>query len=259
MSSGGVLSSYTRPAFALIIREMSTTYGRSPAGFVWLILEPLGAILLMAIVFSYALRSPPLGDNFALFYASGYLPYMMYMEMQKRVSRSIRFSRALLKYPRVNFFDAIVARAALAFISVIFASILISFMIIYVTGASNVMNYKNLSISFLFAALLGVSVGCVNCALFTRVHFWEPIWNILNRPMFIISGVFFLFEAVPDSIKFYLWLNPVIHVVGLARTGFYASYDPTYISELYIIVVSIVLLMIGLIFLSVLSRDYIDE
>ena len=39
-----------RVVFALIIREMSTTYGRSAGGYIWAILEPVGAIALMSLV-----------------------------------------------------------------------------------------------------------------------------------------------------------------------------------------------------------------
>ena len=68
-----------RTVLALMLREMSTTYGRSPGGYLWAILEPAGGIAMMSVAFGLVLRSPSLGTNFPIFYATGYLPFMMYM------------------------------------------------------------------------------------------------------------------------------------------------------------------------------------
>ena len=63
-----------RVLFALVVREMSTKFGRSWGGYIWAIAEPLGGILLLTIAFSFAFRKPPLGSNFALFYATASSP-----------------------------------------------------------------------------------------------------------------------------------------------------------------------------------------
>ncbi|MCX7288621.1 MAG: hypothetical protein NTW20_13985 [Rhodobacterales bacterium] len=65
----------SRSVVALMLREMSTTYGRSPGGYLWVILEPVGGIALLSLVLTFGLRvkSPGLGINFPLFYATGVL------------------------------------------------------------------------------------------------------------------------------------------------------------------------------------------
>ena len=37
---------------ALILREMSTTYGKSVMGYLWALVEPIAALTLMSVVFS---------------------------------------------------------------------------------------------------------------------------------------------------------------------------------------------------------------
>ena len=75
---------FVRTILALILREMSTTYGRSAGGYIWAVLEPAAGIALLAFAFSLALRAPSLGTNFALFYATGYLPFMLYFYSAKK-------------------------------------------------------------------------------------------------------------------------------------------------------------------------------
>ena len=66
---------------ALVIREMGTQFGRSAGGYLWAIAQPLGGIVLLAIAFSLALRTPPLGNSFMLFYATGIMPFTMFNTM----------------------------------------------------------------------------------------------------------------------------------------------------------------------------------
>lgn len=67
-----------RTISALVLREMATTYGRSPGGYIWAILEPVGGIALLSILFSLAFLHPALGSNFQLFYASGLVPLTVF-------------------------------------------------------------------------------------------------------------------------------------------------------------------------------------
>lgn len=95
---------------ALILREMSTRYGRTPGGYVWAVLEPVGALVVMSVVFAILLRAPPLGNSFILFYASGYLPFIISATIMANVQSAISFSKPLLMYPAVSWLDAIIAR-----------------------------------------------------------------------------------------------------------------------------------------------------
>ena len=52
---------------ALILREMSTSNGRSPGGYLWAVLEPAGGIALLSLVFAAAFRNPPIGISFPMF------------------------------------------------------------------------------------------------------------------------------------------------------------------------------------------------
>jgi capsular polysaccharide transport system permease protein len=97
----------------------------------------------------------------------------------------------------------------------------------------------------IFAALglvsaLALGIGTLNCYLFTRFPVWQNIWNILTRPLFIVSCVFMLFDQIPAWAREWLWYNPIIHVVGMMRHGFYSTYHAAYVSVFYVLGVSLV-------------------
>ena len=69
------------------------------------------------------------------------------------------------------------------------------------------------------------------------------------RPLFIISGVFFLFSDLPALARDVLWYNPLIHTIGLMRVGFFATYKGDYISVIYVLVIASVTFVLGLLLL----------
>ncbi len=240
----------SRVILALVLREMTTTYGRSPGGYIWAILEPIGMITILSLGFSLLMRTPSLGNSFILFYASGYLVFSHYKSIESSVSSSIAFSRALLLYPAVTWIDAIIARFLLTFLTSLLNLIIILGGLLYFTGSGTVLDYPPLVNAIALASLLGLAVGTFNCMLIGLVPIWKTAWKIINRPLMIASAVIFIYEDVPQQAGDILWWNPLVHLTGLFRTGVFPTYYPQYITETYVIGISLVALMFGLLFLS---------
>ena len=229
---------------------MSSTYGRHFGGYLWAIIEPIAALALMTFVFSLAFRSPALGNSFPLFYATGYLPFMLYSDVSNRVSQTIRYSRPLLFYPRVTFLDAILARFSLNLLVHLVVFFIIISAITIIQKTATIIQFNYLINSLLMASSLAFSVGVINCYFTTKFPVWDRVWSILNRPAFIVSGIFFVFESVPTSYQNILWFNPVIHIVGEMRKGIYPTYSGTYVDPVYVYGLSLFFAVIGLIFLQ---------
>ena len=240
----------SRTVAALILREMATTYGRSPGGYVWAVLEPAAAIAVLTAVFSLALRAPSLGDNFPLFYATGYLPFGLYVTLQNKISTSIRFSRPLLAYPAVTFVDAMVARLLLNLLTQVMVVGVVLGFIIVVFDVSVQLDLPPALLAFALATLLGVGIGSLNCFLMAIVPIWQSVWAIVTRPLFLLSGIFFIYEDLPAGFREVVWWNPLFHVTGLLRRAFYPTYDASYVSVAYVTVVGVMTLFFGLLLLS---------
>lgn len=243
---------------ALMMREMITRYGRSTGGYIWALIEPLGMILILSVVFSLVIRQPSLGDSFPLFYATGYLPFTFYAELSQFASAAVVMNKPLLNYPRVTPIDAILARFLLQFITLAVASILILSAIIIYEDIHAIYDFGAILTAVALAAVLGLGVGVINTVIIAYVPTYENVWKIVNRPMFLISGVFFTYEDLPPTIREVLWYNPVIHVVGLMRRGFFSTYDANYVSILYVGAISMVLVSLGL-FLIYSNRTFLVE
>ncbi|MBW0158231.1 ABC transporter permease [Sedimentimonas flavescens] len=244
-----------RAIAALILREMSTSYGRSALGYLWALLEPVAGIMLMALLFSLAFSAPPLGTNFALFYASGILPFLTYLEISQKVAVSLRFSRALLAYPGVTFLDAVLARFAINAVTMVTVALVIYGLLFSIYRINAILDLPAIALGFALCFALALGVGTLNCYLLTAFPLWERAWAVLNRPLFIVSCVFFVYDSVPEPYRGWLWWNPLVHVIGQTRKGFYAGYEGAYLSPLYVLTVSAICFAAGLIALRRYHRD----
>jgi capsular polysaccharide transport system permease protein len=248
-----------RAVLALMLREMGTRYGRSPGGYVWALLEPMGVILILSIGFSLVIRSPALGSSFILFFATGFLPFGLYQNISNNVARSINFSRALLFYPAVTWTDAVLARFLLNMLTDLLVMLILFAMILWITEARVLLDLGPIMASAALAAFLGLSVGVVNCALIGLFPIWMQVWSIITRPLFLISGIFYLFESVPQVAQDILWFNPLVHIIGLMRQGFYPTYAGDYISMTFVMTVSLVCLFMGVVLMGRYHRDILND
>lgn len=248
-----------RAISALILREMATRYGRSPGGYVWAVAEPLGMIIMLTLAFEALVRVPPLGNTFILFFATGYLPFQLYMSVSNNVSRAVFFSRALLFYPAVTWVDAIAARFLLAILTDLLVMMLLFFAFIAIYDITILLDIGPVMLSLCLAALLGLGVGVTNCVLFGFFPVWMNLWMILNRPLFIISGIFFLYEFVPQNVQTLLWWNPLVHITALMRKGFYPTYDAAFASPFYVLLIAVPLLFMGTLLMRRFHRDILNR
>ena len=53
------------------------------------------------------------------------------------------------------------------------------------------------------------------------------------------------YEARRRGLQAILWWNPLVHIVGVMRAGFYGTYDPSYISCPYVLGIALTTFVIG--------------
>jgi capsular polysaccharide transport system permease protein len=238
-----------RTITALILREMATTYGRSPGGYFWAVLEPVAGIALLSFLFSFALVHPALGTNFQLFYATGLVPLTMFVSISSKIGQALIFSRPLMAYPSVTFMDAILARFILNTLTQVMVAYIIFAGIFVIFDTKVIIKLPYIAAALGLTAILALGIGTLNCFLFTRYPVWQQAWSIVTRPLFIISCVFMIYDGMPRLAQEWLWYNPIVHLVGLTRHGFYSTYHATYVSVGFVLAVSGICMVFGLLLL----------
>jgi len=253
----GLRFRFFRSFSALILREMTTTYGRSPGGYLWAILEPVAGLALLSVVFSYIVRAPSLGTNFMYFFAGGLLPFGLYMSVSNATAGAVRFSRALLEYPAVSFIDAVLARFVLNAMTQLLVMLLVLSGIILAYDLNPILHWPSIFLTLAMTLALAFGVGVMNCYLITSYPLWERAWAVLNRPLFIISGIMFTPENLSGQMRDLMLINPLMHITSEMRKGLFSTYDAVYVNPLYVFSIALVLSVLGLLFLGRYHKDIV--
>ncbi|MBD9635484.1 ABC transporter permease [Ensifer sp. ENS07] len=254
-----LLKLHVRVTFSLMIREISTRYGKRPGGYLWAFVDPVAHVMIMTVIFQAVSRVPALGSSFPLFFATGYLPYMSYTSMQSFVAGTIKANKSLLSYPIVSPFDAVVSRYLVQFMTSFLVSLLVFEAVSLENHLSVSVDYSKIVGAASLGSLLGFGVGLANISMFTRWPLYEQAFSLMMRPLFMLSGVFFLPDSMPKPFADYMLYNPIVHVIMWFRTGVYPEYRATGLDIGYAGEFAAVYLIVGLVLFTLSSREIREE
>ena len=122
-----------------------------------------------------------------------------------------------------------------------------------------VLNYSHIATAICMAMTLGIGVGSLNCFLGSIFPLYERLWSIATRPLLLVSCVFYTFDSLPSNVRAILIYNPLVHVIGEMRRGFYPDYAGTYISITYVMLIGGIAGAFGLFFLRRYYRVILYE
>lgn len=235
-----------RTIVALMLRDLSTSHGRTALGYLWELLNPILAIAVLTVLFQLLGRHPDIGTSFALFYATGVLPFHVFTGMSAKMSTVLIGSRSLLAYPGVTYMDAIIARLLLsALTDIVIIGAVVAGIILY-ERIDTIIDFPVVLDAFTMAVALGLGIGLSNSFLMAVSPTWGRAWTLVTRPLFLLSCIFYTFDSVPLPFRDWLWFNPLIHVIGLMRRGIYSTYDAAYVTPLYVYSIALATLVFGL-------------
>ena len=227
----------------LIQRELRRRNRALPGGVIWAILEPVITVSLLSFGFSLVLRLPPLGQSFALFFASGFCAFMVFQALSGALAHGFMH---LKRKGRVWWPEALMARVIVNGTLAIFAAVLIGIGAAILSEMPPFVEPAKILTALGLTACFGIGCGVFNCALFSALPLWRPVWNVLSRVLFLASGVLFLPERLPHNLQPLVAFNPLCHLLGLLRDGVYVSYSPRYGEVLFPMLTGLFLGALGL-------------
>lgn len=241
-----LLQLQARVIAALILRETRATFGTSPVGYLWAIFTPAVSVAFLVFLFSLAGRQPPFGASLALFFATGALTLQFFNELSNKLMTVFDANHALLTYPIIKDVDALLARAILVAATYMLIMALFYGALIAMGLASLPARPEQVILAFLSSWLLGLGFGAVNAVVISLWESWIHIEKVLSRPLFFISGIFYVPSQLPQQARDILQWNPVLHLVEWFRHGFYPNYNSMVFDPWYPVAVGTGLLLLAL-------------
>ncbi|WP_321504593.1 ABC transporter permease [Breoghania sp.] len=257
---GSPLQIFARNTFSMILREMRSRFGEEKLSYAWALLEPLGWVAMMSMVF-FAMGShvPPLGDSFLVFFTSGIVPYSTYQSVSGSVAKAVKQNKPLLHFPIIKPIDVFVSRTVLSTLTQITVFFIIIGAYCAIFRVSLKADWLDVIIPFVFLGIMGFNVGIVNAVIFSYFKTWEHLWSVLTRPLFILSGIFYTIETMPKAAQDILYWNPILHCIEWIRSGLYGEFTSKFVDLEFVFLVTFGGLFIALALERFFRRKLLDD
>jgi capsular polysaccharide transport system permease protein len=233
---------HARLISALIAREIQSRFGESRFSYAANYIAPLAWIAATYFAFMLLGRIPPVYTDTITFILSGLIPYAAFRYVVTAIGRSRSVARKLLIYPSVTEEHAMAAAAMLEFVNalIFFALVSCANYLIFGNGelAHPLLFFWGLALSW----GLGVGYASLFAVLSRYSGTFNQIGQVILRPSFFLSGVFFTANELPDHFLAVLGWNPLLHAIDIARDGMLFHYQSRVASSLYVVACIVALL-----------------
>lgn len=215
---------YVDVLFALSEREVKSRFAGDRLGYLWAFITPVVWIGILALSFHLIGRAVPIHTDVVTFLMTGMLPYIMLRSTISAVLRGNAAGRMIVVFGALKHTDVLLASALLEFCNAL---------VLYALFCSvNYLLFGHFEMFHLPLALFGYSLAWGLGAAFGRLAAAAVRINdafgravpVLLRPLFLLSGVFYTANELPERLAGVLAWNPLFHAIEIMRDGVFLSY-----------------------------------
>jgi capsular polysaccharide transport system permease protein len=233
--------------FALFVREIRTGFN-DKIGISWSVIQPVAFIFML----SYLRGMIDGGETHSIptftFMAIGLLFIQSFLQILGSTAKAIGKNKALYAFRQVQPISAVFA-SALFELLVKCSVFLVIIALMYFMGIElEISNPLLFLCCFLILWVFAVSLGLLFGIAELFIEEIKKIREMIMRPFFFISGVFFSLQDFPREYWHYLDWNPILHAIELARFSVYSTYGDSGVNLNYLVGVSFIFMFLSLAF-----------
>ncbi|MCZ7554740.1 MAG: ABC transporter permease [Anaerolineales bacterium] len=241
----------------LMLRDVKIRYKQTALGVIWVILQPLTAALIFAVIFGQFAKLPSQGVPYTLYVFAAMLPWNIFSGALQRSGTSlISDSRLISKV----YFPRIVIPMASS------GAVLIDFAVAFVVGLGLMLAYGILPTWRLVAVpglvlltlLLTLGIGLLVSAL--NVYYRDFMYALpfVIQVWMYASPIAYSSAIVPDSVKAVYALNPLVGIIGGFRWALLDVGDFPWTSIALSVLVSMAFLVAGVVVFQRIEDSFAD-
>lgn len=255
--AASAITRHSRVIGALIMREMTTRYGRQGLGFAWVIGEPL--IFCFGVMLLWALTKPAYehGIRLAPFVMTGYLSLILIRHFISLLASAMQANLGLMYHRQVAPMHLLMSRAILEFGGATGAFIVVYSILLALNQVSLPHDYLLFYSGWLLLAWTALGFALVLSGLAMRYEIMERLVPVISYVLIPISGAFYMVSWLPASARDYVMWIPFVHGIEMIRGGVFGEFVATYYNPAYALAIGAVMNIVGLLIISA-SRDRIE-
>lgn len=221
---GKGINPWLRVVRAIMHRELKTRYTGDAVGYAWSVVLPLTWIVMIWLLFAILGRPIPIDTDPGTFIFTGVVPYASFRYTITAVMRAKLTYQNLFVIQRISpelvCFSVALLEVANAF--ALYGFVMVGNWILF--GHLELNDPMMVARGLILASLLGSCFAYFVVSIIANVRFATRAMQVVVRPIFYLSGVFFIASELPSDLQRWVWFNPVLHTIDIVRTGAVGDY-----------------------------------
>ncbi len=228
----------------LVSRDLKTRYRRSVLGFLWTILNPLGMMIILTIVFSTVFRAGI--DNFPVYLMCGQLIFNFFSEASSSAMGAVLDNSSLLTKVYVPKYLFPFSRVCSSAVNMFFSMIAL-FIVIFATRFKLTWTFLLCVFPMLYVCVFSLGIGLVLATVVVFFRDMRHLYSILTTAWMYLTPVIYPISILPQEIAPIVKANPLTLYVDMFRDVIMYNTVPAMADHMICMVISMVTLIIGLI------------
>jgi capsular polysaccharide transport system permease protein len=244
------VSRHFRIIGALLMREMTTRFGREGLGFLWVVGEPLLFCLGVLVMWSLIKPEYEHGIRLGPLVMTGYMGLLMYRHMISFSLGAVQGNIGLLHHRQIGIMHIFFARNLMEFAGGTAAFVVVYLVLIALGQVSLPADWLLLYAGWLMVGWTGLGIGLIFAGLAIRFDVMERLVPVLSYAMVPLSGAFFMVAWLPAQYREPFLLIPFPNAIEMVRGGVFGEFVDTYYHADYAFWSGAIMLFTGMILLS---------
>jgi ABC-type polysaccharide/polyol phosphate export permease len=233
--------------FQLVRRDMVARYKRSVLGIAWTMLQPLGMMIVLTIVFSQLFSKV---DGYAAYVLGGLMPWLFFAQTTSYAINQSVWGNALMRRIYVPY-TAFPAAAIGTGIVNLLLSVIPLLVMMLIVGRPIKLTILFLPIPIILLSAFALGVGLLLSSLAVRFPDIAEIYQIILQAWMYLTPIMYPSDILPEAIrKYLLLLNPMYYLILLFRVPIYDGVLPSLPLCLAATGIALTTLVIGWIYFS---------
>jgi len=210
--------------FFLVRRDLTARYKRSVLGIAWTMLNPLGMMIVLSIVFSQIFRITI--ENYPAYVLSGLIAWNFFSQTSSSAIYALVWGGDLLQriyIPRSIF---AISSIGTGFINLVL-SLVPLLLVMVVIGSPLHITILLAPVAMLLLALFSLGIGLLISTI--GIFFFDVVemYAILLMAWMYLTPIIYTLDLLPQNIQRWLQFNPMVHLVELFRSLVFYGKIPT--------------------------------
>lgn len=244
---------------ALMLRELTTRFGRENIGFLWVMVEPLLFAGLIALLWRVTKGPFEAGVDIVAFVISGYIPLVLFRSTVNRAVSCFTANGSLMYHRQIKILDIIIVRFLIEFIGHMMAYLFVVIFLYSFDGFPIPFDLGYLILGWLYFSLFSFSVALVIAPLSEMSETVEKVIPVSNYMMVPFSGAFFLVDLLKPELAAAVLYSPPVHAMEMMRYGIFGPTINAQFDYLYPISFCLPCMALGLLLCRIVRRQLVVE